>query len=478
VKFVTVFRNQLPKDVFLNLLPALIKFLHTDTRVIHTYAAWCVERFLSIKDDKETRFTAQDLGPHVEKLFGALFNTLSFKESQENEYIMHTIMRITAVLKDQMGSVIQEYISTLSKILARVCKNPVNPSFNHYLFESYATVIRFNSRYNSQLESSLMPVFQEILGQNVAEFTPYVFQLMALLLEQQQPPLPTHYQQIFPNLLNAALWDNTGNVPGIVSLLHSYAKKAPEYFTKEHIQKYLELIAALISSVKLDHEGFRMANTLIEFLPLNTWENHLSTILKMLFNRLQTKKTAKFTRMIVIFFSVFALKHGVDTMISQVENIQNGLFSNVARVWFDGVHHVHGNAQRKLCAAALTVATTRSQFIMQHDLWGQFLLENVKLLEIQQDDKANFVTSVGGDISEGFKVKFNQLQFAAKDEMSLTKDIQDPKQYLAQSLNQALQNNNFRPLIQTKFASLDGNVQQAVARYFHIAGLNPTILKG
>ena len=56
-------------------------------------------------------------------------------------------------------------------ILMRVCQNPRQPGFNHYMFESVAALVRqgcaSNASMVTQLEEVLFPPFQYVLQQDV-----------------------------------------------------------------------------------------------------------------------------------------------------------------------------------------------------------------------------------------------------------------------------------------------------------------------
>jgi hypothetical protein len=56
----------------------------------------------------------------------------------------------------------------------------------------------------------------------VAEFVPYVFQVMSLLLEIHTSSIPNSYMALFPHLLQPVLWERTGNIPPLVRLLQAY----------------------------------------------------------------------------------------------------------------------------------------------------------------------------------------------------------------------------------------------------------------
>lgn len=58
-----------------------------------------------------------------------------------------------------------------------------------------------------------------------AEFVPYVFQVMSLLLEIHNNSIPSSYMALFPHLLQPILWERTGNIPPLVRLLQAYLEK-------------------------------------------------------------------------------------------------------------------------------------------------------------------------------------------------------------------------------------------------------------
>lgn len=49
LKFLTTFRSQIPKAEALAAFPGLVRLLGSDSNVVHSYAATCIERLLSLK---------------------------------------------------------------------------------------------------------------------------------------------------------------------------------------------------------------------------------------------------------------------------------------------------------------------------------------------------------------------------------------------------------------------------------------------
>ena len=64
---------------------------------------------------------------------------------------------------------------------------------------------------SESFESTLLPIFIEILEKDIGELIPYVFQIMALLL-QVQNGCPSTYTDMYPQLLLPVLWEASGNV--------------------------------------------------------------------------------------------------------------------------------------------------------------------------------------------------------------------------------------------------------------------------
>ena len=65
VKFVTTFRNQLPREMYETVLPLLLSLLTHRAPVVHTYAANAIERMLAVREpgSNALRFGAAQLAP-------------------------------------------------------------------------------------------------------------------------------------------------------------------------------------------------------------------------------------------------------------------------------------------------------------------------------------------------------------------------------------------------------------------------------
>jgi hypothetical protein len=148
---------------------------------------------------------------------------------------MKCIMRLLSLCGSDIAPLVSLILAKLTGVFARVAKNPVNPHYNHYLFECYALLIRACCLGQDAgaaraacdaFEGALFPPFQEVLAQDISEFTPYVFQLLSQLLAfRPGQGLSEPYRQLFPPLLSPLLWERRGNVPALAQLLCTYVQR-------------------------------------------------------------------------------------------------------------------------------------------------------------------------------------------------------------------------------------------------------------
>ena len=276
IKLICVFRSHLQTPFLLSILPHIIRHLHSQHVVIQTYAAMCIERFLTVKDRDPTtgvttnRITKETLAPFYQTLFSGLFAVLENKDLPENDYVMKCIMRTLVVIGGDIGPVTELVLSHLTTALERVCKNPINPHYNHYLFESVAVLVRSccSPAANPALtpeaaltaatrfESLLFPPFQAVLTQDVAEFIPYVFQILGQLLcsRPANGGFSDAYRGLFPPLLSPVLWERRGNVPALTDLFVAYISRGMnEIAAGNHITGVLGVFQKLLASKVSSH---------------------------------------------------------------------------------------------------------------------------------------------------------------------------------------------------------------------------------
>lgn len=232
IKFIMTFRTLLGHHTMVACLPHLVRHLSSESQVVFSYAACTIEKVLTMRGpDNTLQVTVDQLQPFAGDLLNGLFAVLNSAQASENEYIMKAIMRGFATLQQASLPYMGAVLPRLTEILETVSKNPSRPHFNHYLFETLALAIKIvctaEKSAVATFEEALFPIFQNILQQDILEFMPYVFQMLALLLEMRETTstIPEAYWALFPCLLSPTLWDRPGNVTPLIKLICAFIRQ-------------------------------------------------------------------------------------------------------------------------------------------------------------------------------------------------------------------------------------------------------------
>ena len=369
LKFLTVFRAHVPKASVARVLPSVVRLLAHPANVAHSYAAICLERLMTTRGGAsgvpDVGLNADDLAPHLQPLLVNLFGVFALPDSRENEYAMRLAQRTIAKLGANIAPAAETCADRLAAMLVETCANPRNPAFSHYLFESVAALVAVGASDANALavfERAFFPPFQHVLQNDVVEFAPYVFQILAQMLEargtQQRTttpgstPVPGAYMAVFPALLVPLLWDRQANVTPLVRLLEAYLRAAPREIAP-NLGGVLGVFQKLVSSRAQDHQGFFILNALVECLPLEAYEGHLPAIWGILFQRLQSAKTQKFVKCLVVFTSLLVATRGVDAARRSMAEVQPGIFEMIlCGVYVDAVATISGAVEVKVVAVA------------------------------------------------------------------------------------------------------------------------------
>ncbi|XP_012879767.1 PREDICTED: exportin-2 [Dipodomys ordii] len=449
IKYIMIFRNQVPKEHLLVSIPLLINHLQAESIVVHTYAAHALERLFTMRGpNNATLFTAAEIAPFVEILLTNLFKALTLPGSSENEYIMKAIMRSFSLLQEAIIPYIPTLISQLTQKLLAVSKNPSKPHFNHYMFEAICLSIRITCKANPaavvNFEEALFLVFTEILQNDVQEFVPYVFQVMSLLLETHKNDIPSSYMALFPHLLQPVLWERTGNIPALVRLLQAFLERGSNTIASaaaDKIPGLLGVFQKLIASKANDHQGFYLLNSIIEHMPPESVDQYRKQIFILLFQRLQNSKTTKFIKSFLVFINLYCIRYGALALQEIFDGIQPKMFGMVLeKIIIPEIQKVSGNVEKKICAVGITKLLTECPPMMDTEytkLWTPLLQSLIGLFELPEDDsipdEEHFI-----DIEDtpGYQTAFSQLAFAGKKEHDpVGQMVNNPKIHLAQSLH-------------------------------------------
>ncbi|XP_078362373.1 exportin-2-like isoform X2 [Oculina patagonica] len=444
IKYVIIFRNMLSREVLVACLPLLVKHLTAKSHVVHSYSANCLEKLFTLKSPGgQGGLPKAEVQPFLEEMLSNLFNLLLVPGSQENEYVMKAIMRSFSLLQEAMLPYVAVLINNLASKLILVSKNPSKPQFNHYLFEAICCAIRVICKADASavtgFETTLFPVIQEILSNDVTEFLPYVFQVLSLLLEIRQD-IPEPYMKLFPLLLSPVLWERNGNIPPLVRLLQAYIEKGSKIIIESKKEMgLLGVFQKLIASKSNDHEGFYLLGSMVEHFEPSALSKHIQSVFILLFQRLQSSKTTKFVKGLLVFLCLYAAKYGGTALMEIIDTIQPGLFGNIVeKILIPDVQKVSGSTEKRICAVGMTKLLAECPKFLDtySNLWVPLLQALIGLFELPEDDSIpddeHFIEI---EDTPGYQTAYSQLAFAGKKERDpFSGTIPDAKVFLAQSL--------------------------------------------
>lgn len=110
---------------------------------------------------------------------------------------------------------------------------------------------------------------QTILQNEIIEFVPYVFQILARMTELSSVPISPFLQSLVAPCLAPALWDSRGNIPPLTKFLQAVISKDPSVLNLDGVSlvAVLGVFQKLISSKVSDIYGFDLLETLFLSLP-------------------------------------------------------------------------------------------------------------------------------------------------------------------------------------------------------------------
>ncbi|EMG45589.1 CSE1 Importin alpha re-exporter [Candida maltosa Xu316] len=394
IKYIYIFRNQLTKEQLMITIPRLINHLNVKSNpVVYTYSAITIEKLLSMTNfnqDHAPVFNKGDIQPYVNEILTNLFNLILMNNSSpeklaENEFLMKCIMRLLNTSEDALQDRLP-VIEQLLSILKVTAKNPSNPKFSHYIFESLGLIIKYgmtDANANQYIET-VIPALLNILSEDVQEFVPYTFQILAFLLERypRQQGLPETYKNLIQPLLSPSVWQFRGNIPGITRLLIAILEHDPQTFVSggtETLTPLLGVFQNLLASKVNDGYGFDLIQSIILNIPMQSLQPFLGNIARLMLTRLQKTRTEKYVKRFSVFVSILAsisLSNDAKTVnkdilnsdfvINLFESVQPGLSQQVLSSFILPTSSSLTNLQdKKIVNIGLSQILTSSLFTAQ-----------------------------------------------------------------------------------------------------------------
>ncbi|EJD41525.1 importin alpha re-exporter [Auricularia subglabra TFB-10046 SS5] len=385
IRFLHTFRGQLTKEQLLQVLPMLIRHLHSTNYVCFTYAAIAIERILFIRkpgSNTEPMFQPADVqafaGGILEALFARIEAGTSPQKVAENDYLMKGVLRV--IITNGPGNLAgyERVLDHLIAILRVIMQNPSNPLFSQYTFESISALIRLVTAAKpdsvATFERALLPSIEVILQQDIDQFVQYAFQILAQLLESyaEGSAPPPAYQALVASLMQPHWWAQRGSIPPLVRLIRAYLARAGADAPVQGVLGVLQ--QRLIPSKINDEHGFELLQGLVQDTPVPAWAQYFRGVLVTLLTRLQTSKTDRFVYYFVHFFCfVLAVQRPEltpDWLIRAVVEIQPGLWGNLLNTFVIAQVPQFVARDRKVVIVGVTRLLCQSEQMVQNPAYA------------------------------------------------------------------------------------------------------------
>ncbi|CAN6631189.1 importin alpha re-exporter [Trichomonascus vanleenenianus] len=430
IKYIHTFRNQLTKPQLTETFGMLERHLGSNNYVVYTYSAITIERVLAMRDKTQSGllFTKADVQPVAQSLLAKLFQLIigngqkSPEKLAENEFLMKCIMRILITAQEGIAPFGELLLQQLAAIVGEISKNPSNPKFNHYTFEAIGSVVRFCSQTvsPSKIEAVVMPVFMNVLQEDIQEFAPYVFQIFAQILRAtpKDAGLSEGYQQLIRPLMSPALWEARGNIPALVGLLQAILVHggSSAIVATGNLVPLLGVFQKLIASRVNDGYGLDLLEEVFLGISVEDLQQYLKQIGVLLLQRLQSSKTDRFVARLsrfVYFLSAVENRPGLGPAFAMdlFDNVQDGVFGPVlVQFILPATLKIQSAQDRKIAAVGLTKLLCQEQAFLTgkySDKFAKGLDTLVSLLETEIPQTLN------DDIALNMELDLEDASFGA-----------------------------------------------------------------
>ncbi|RMZ83690.1 hypothetical protein DV738_g935, partial [Chaetothyriales sp. CBS 135597] len=460
IKYLYVFRSIITKDQWQQVMPLLVNHLGNSNYCVYTYAAVTVERVLAMTDAEGRPIIppssivplAKDL---LEHLFSLVEKDRAPEKVQENEFLMRCIMRVLIVLREADATVFNSTLDHLVAITSIISNNPSNPKFYYYHFESIGALVRFSpASKSSALAEALFNGFLFVLQNGIEEFMPYVFQILAALVEAEpNAPLPALLQPLISPTLAPDLWEQRGNVPALARMLSAFVARSPtEIQANNQLESVLGIFQKLVSSKVFENFGFDLLETVVSTFPAAALEQYWVPLLNIILTRLQRQPSNNFQLRFVRFYHFVASRDdkglGADFFVAATDKVQNDVFRGLyLSIILPKTQELARPVDRKIAAVSLTKTLADSQAFVDRYPKGWPLTCNalLKLLEdppLPSKQTDNILDQDAEEIS--FGVGFTQLRTIAKPQTDSFAEITDLRKWVGQYLKSADQRHGGR----------------------------------
>ncbi|KAJ7180497.1 CAS/CSE protein [Mycena filopes] len=466
IRFLLSFRNQLTKPQLLSVLPLLVRHLASQNYVTYTYAAITIDRILSIRREGANLFAQADIHDLAPNLLATLLSKIesagTAEKVAENDHLMKCAMRVILTARQTLTPGYEHTLSRLVGILGIISKNPSNPLFDQYIFESISGLTRFvvegSPATLTAFEGALFGPFTIIIQQDIEQYIPYVFQLLAQMLSLHTGDVPAQYRPLLPLLFTPASWQQKGSIPGLVKLLKAFlARDSIQMMAAGQIASVLAVVQQRLIPSKLnDVWGFELLQAVVMFVRPADLRQYFKSVVMTLLTRMQSSKTDKFVYLFAKFLLYCMALNieglGPDYVIETIEEIQPRLWSQILTNFVVPQVPLMPHKDRKLAVVGLIRLVTRSSSMMQEpnvQLWPPAFTTLAQLLQGQYLAGAATTTRAGDDTASagltdvdqeeqaaGYQAAYSRLAASETAEADPVAYVREPEEFLRNELRE------------------------------------------
>lgn len=276
---------------------------------------------------------------------------------------------------------------------------------------------------------------------------PYVFQLLAALLEaKESSTLSRNFQSLIGPILAPPLWEQRGNVPALVRLLQAMLPRASSVIVQnDQLQSVLGLFQKLASSKTNESFAFDLLETVVRTFPSNVLDHYWVPIVQIMLTRLSNSSTQNFQTRFVRFFHFFSARDkeglGCDNFIAITDKVQNDVFRGLyTQIILQTTGTLARPQDRKMAVISLTKICGDSEAFISRYPKGWPHTCNTLLKQLEEPPvppERNDVIEDHDVEDSSFGVGFTTLQTIKKPPADVWPEIVDLRKWVGQYLKEA-----------------------------------------
>lgn len=323
--FTITFCAEIRRDGLLLAWPGIERLLEEKRNNVHTYAASCVARLISLTEGK---------GAVTAALLARLFRIFSMPGSEDNEPAIKAVVCAITHIDVQDAHLVVYCTRQLSHVLTRSVQRRYNVTFLTYVYHVITDLVSLARKTTLQatIESIVFSCWIYVL--NCGDDACVVCMLHALtrmVNEQSSDEISDAYLEFFRIVLNPVHWQKNSTFKPMANVVCAYVQRSSQQLTHSgYLEGILGVFQKLLASKTHSHDGFTLLCTLGLHVSVDAWGTHLSTIWKLLFHKLFLNPRDKVcAKGLVLFMSLIATLHGVHAVRSTMASIQEGIFEMI-----------------------------------------------------------------------------------------------------------------------------------------------------